>query len=218
MKFLTNPIIFFSYYALELQFWAQAGSAEMAEVVGIVTLMRFPVKFWQPGGRSSGYFGTVPKSIFSYLCLSSVWMDELSSFIIREGIAQSNVLCRSIPSVLLGSWSHRAPQRGRTKRCCFACKNSRFNGIPYYRSSYFHKASCKWGEWGQPWFKDGKSKLTSVNDLSKTMAKSKWEHRALDVSSTAKTTRASSSSLCKEKAAASRLLGQSFKGSDCWDF
>lgn len=48
---------FFSYYMLRFQFLAQAGSAEMAEVVTIVTLRRFPVKIWQPGRRSSGYFG-----------------------------------------------------------------------------------------------------------------------------------------------------------------
>lgn len=40
------------------------------------------------------------------------------------------------------------------------------------------------------------------------MAKSKCKHRALDVSSSAKTTSASFSSLRKEKAAGSRPLGQ----------
>lgn len=52
---------------------------------------------------------------------------------------------------------------------------------------------------------DGKSKLTSVNDLLKAMAKSKGKHRALDFSSSAKTTRASFRSLCTEKAAGPRL-------------
>ena len=126
-------------------------------------------------------------------------------------------LCCSIPSLLPGSWPHRLLQRHRTQRCSFAWKNLYCNSILYCRSSYFHKPFCKWGKWGQSWFIDGKSKLTSVNDLLKTMAKSKWKHRALDFSSRAKTTRASFSSLCEEKAAGSRLLGQIFKGSDYWD-
>lgn len=48
---------FLSYYMLSFQLLAQAGSAEMAEAVSIATPMRFPVTFWQPGRRGSGYFG-----------------------------------------------------------------------------------------------------------------------------------------------------------------
>lgn len=151
--------------------------------------------------------------------MSFISVDGLAIKLYHSGrYCPEHFSCCSIPSFLLGSWPHRVLQSHRTKRCSFAWKNLHFNSILYYKSSYFHKPFCKRGQWGQSWFKDRKKKLTSVNDLSKTMAKSKWKHRVLDVSSSAKTTRASFSSLCKEKAAGSRLLGQIFKGSDYWDF